>query len=74
MSQIFVEIVEKYIKNLKILIYSIRCLTRNYNYWTKRGLKGPKPKVGFGNALDRVLTPMPLLELKWFKQFGKLYG
>jgi hypothetical protein len=28
----------------------------------------------FGNAFDKVLTPMPLLELKWFKQFGKIYG
>ncbi|CAG2164302.1 unnamed protein product [Oppiella nova] len=49
-------------------------LTRNFNYWSKRGINGPKPLIGFGNVLSQFITPRPLFELQWYKKYGKLYG
>ncbi len=52
----------------------IRYFTRSFNYWTDRGLKGPKPIICFGNIFAAKFTPMPLLEIEFNKKFGKLYG
>ncbi|CAG2171743.1 unnamed protein product, partial [Oppiella nova] len=51
-----------------------RYLTQNYRYWSKRGIKGPRPLPIFGNILDIFITPRPIQELNWAKKFGKLYG
>jgi hypothetical protein len=61
------------LKYLNFLL-KLRFWTRNHNYWIKRGLKGPKPTIGFGNLWDRIFTPMPLLEMEWYKKYGKVYG
>ncbi|CAG2106370.1 unnamed protein product, partial [Medioppia subpectinata] len=49
-------------------------LTRNFNYWSKRGVKGPKPWPIVGNILQLFTTPQPLQELNWAKRYGKIYG
>ncbi|KAJ6647417.1 Cytochrome P450 3A14 [Pseudolycoriella hygida] len=49
-------------------------LTRNFNYWKKRGINGPKPLPIFGNLLDILLTPRTDLELNLYKKFGSIYG
>ncbi|CAG2104891.1 unnamed protein product, partial [Medioppia subpectinata] len=49
-------------------------LTRDYNYWSKRGINGPKPLPIFGSLLDFFIIPQPLQEINWFKKYGKIYG
>ncbi|CAG2116812.1 unnamed protein product, partial [Medioppia subpectinata] len=48
--------------------------TRNFNYFTKRGIRGPKPVVGIGNLWELMFTPVAELKIKRFKKYGKLYG
>ncbi|XP_054166760.1 cytochrome P450 3A14-like [Oppia nitens] len=49
-------------------------LLKPYNYWSKRGIRGPKPVPIVGNDLQTFISPMPLVELEWFKKYGKIYG
>ena len=49
-------------------------MTRTFNYWSKRGIKGPKPYPMVGNLLNQFITPKPYIELDWFKKFGNIYG
>ncbi|CAG2112716.1 unnamed protein product, partial [Medioppia subpectinata] len=43
-----------------------RYLTRNYGYFSKMGVKGPKPLVIFGTFLERCRNPVPLLDQSIF--------
>ncbi|CAG2169526.1 unnamed protein product [Oppiella nova] len=45
-----------------------------FNYWKDRHICGPKPIPIFGNLLSLSLKPRPLLELEWYKKYGKIYG
>ncbi|XP_054165716.1 cytochrome P450 3A2-like [Oppia nitens] len=47
---------------------------RLLSYWSARNIDGPKPLSIFGNLLDKYSTAKPLLELQWYRQFGRLYG
>ena len=51
-----------------------RYLNRNYNYWSQRGIKGPKPVIGFGTFIYEVIRDKPLLEREWVRKYGKVYG
>ncbi|CAG2166082.1 unnamed protein product [Oppiella nova] len=44
------------------------------SYWKDRHICGPKPIPIFGNLLSLSLKPRPLLELEWYKKYGKIYG
>ncbi|CAG2106565.1 unnamed protein product [Medioppia subpectinata] len=48
--------------------------TRNFDFFTKQGITGPKPWVGIGNLWELFFTSMPELELERYKKFGKIYG
>ncbi|XP_054152863.1 cytochrome P450 3A8-like [Oppia nitens] len=45
-----------------------------YNYWSKRGIPGPKPLVYFGNLLPELFKSKSLVELERFQKYGKIYG
>ncbi|XP_054157182.1 cytochrome P450 3A11-like [Oppia nitens] len=49
-------------------------LTRNFNYWSKRGLNGPKPLPIFGTMWQLFFKPLGQINLDNFKKFGKIYG
>jgi hypothetical protein len=49
-------------------------LTRNYKYWTSRGIDGPKPIVFFGTFYNAFFRPMNELMEYNSKKFGKIYG
>ncbi|CAG2176238.1 unnamed protein product, partial [Oppiella nova] len=51
-----------------------RYFTRNFDYWSKRGIRGPKPVIGFGNILHKFLKPITSLEVQWIHEFGTIYG
>ena len=51
-----------------------RYLTRNFNYWSKQGINGPKPLPLFGNFLDRAKNNIAINDLKYVKEFGTVYG
>ncbi|CAG2111967.1 unnamed protein product [Medioppia subpectinata] len=51
-----------------------RYFTRNFDYWSKRGISGPKPIVGFGNTLHRFLKQTTSLEIEWIHKYGPIYG
>ncbi|CAG2113219.1 unnamed protein product [Medioppia subpectinata] len=48
--------------------------TRNFDFFTKQGIGGPRPWPGVGNLWEMYFTSMPDLELKRYKKYGKLYG
>ncbi|CAG2118343.1 unnamed protein product, partial [Medioppia subpectinata] len=52
----------------------LKYLNRHYNYWTKRGLNGPKPYPLVGNSLSTLFKPLPSVELEYFEKYGRLYG
>ncbi|XP_054166701.1 cytochrome P450 3A14-like [Oppia nitens] len=45
-----------------------------FNYWSKRGIRGPRPWPVVGNALSNFVKPTGLIELEWYKKFGNIYG
>ena len=51
-----------------------RYLTRNFNYWSKKGVNTPKPHPFFGNLLQFLLRPQPIILNEWYKKYGKIYG
>ena len=52
----------------------LRYLSRNFNYWSKLGINGPRPLPGFGNILDFFIIPRPKQEINWLRKYGKIYG
>ncbi|CAG2177716.1 unnamed protein product, partial [Oppiella nova] len=49
-------------------------LTRNFNYWSKRGINGPKPVILFGTDLEQFFRNKSYIELDRIQQYGKIYG
>ncbi|CAG2170958.1 unnamed protein product, partial [Oppiella nova] len=49
-------------------------LVRDFDYWSKQGIVGPKPIPIFGNFLETFLVPLHETELKWHQRYGKVYG
>lgn len=47
--------------------------TRNFDYWTKRGIPGP-PNTPFWGSAFSLSIPIPLLYLQYLKQYGKCFG
>lgn len=54
-----------------IFILLISYVIRNFNYWTKQGIPGPMPYIGFGTTFRRHKS---YIEIDWLKRYGKLYG
>ena len=54
------------------LIY--RYLTRDFNFWSQMGVKGPKPVIGFGTFIYEIIRDKPDLEVEWIRKYGKIYG
>ncbi|CAG2106307.1 unnamed protein product, partial [Medioppia subpectinata] len=52
--------------------YSKWC--QKFNYWSSRGIPGPKPIPYFGNTLSPFLKPRPFVEMEWYNTYGRLYG
>ncbi|CAG2110102.1 unnamed protein product [Medioppia subpectinata] len=48
--------------------------TRNFNYFKKRGIIGPRPVPVLGNLWDVIFVSNPELEVQRFKKYGKIYG
>ena len=49
-------------------------LNRNFNYWSSRGIKGPKSVVLAGNFLDLFYKPFHEIEEERVKKYGPIYG
>ena len=47
--------------------------TRNFDYWKKRGIKGPPATPFIGNFFS-FRIPFPLLQMGYLKNYGKIYG
>lgn len=45
-----------------------------FKFWTKQGLKGPKPYPVVGNLVELIMSNRMVLENKWRDSYGKLYG
>ncbi|XP_037047696.1 cytochrome P450 3A8-like isoform X2 [Bradysia coprophila] len=59
---------------LAFISYGYWSFSKNYKYWKIRGVNGPIPFPIFGNLLDVLLTPRTILELKYYRKYGNLYG
>ncbi|CAG2119125.1 unnamed protein product, partial [Medioppia subpectinata] len=57
-----------------VLYLSQAQLTRNFQYWTKRGIKGPKPYPWVGTDLYQFFKPTHILDTQWLKTYGNIYG
>ncbi|XP_054157848.1 cytochrome P450 3A8-like [Oppia nitens] len=49
-------------------------LTKNFNYWSSRGVKGPKPVVLFGNVWELIIKRFQLIEEDRLAKYGSIYG
>ncbi|CAG2178959.1 unnamed protein product [Oppiella nova] len=49
----------------------ISYLVRDFDYWSKQGIVGPRPIPIFGNFLETFLVPLHETELKWHQRYGK---
>lgn len=47
---------------------------KNFTYWKKLDIKGPRPVPKFGNLLDILLKPLCEVEMERYKKFGRIYG
>lgn len=54
--------------------FGIRYYSRNLDYWTKRGVDGPKPDFCLGNILMVCRKAFPLVDLELTAKYGKIYG
>ncbi|XP_054157849.1 cytochrome P450 3A24-like [Oppia nitens] len=59
---------------ITILVALYFYLTRNFNYWTSRGINGPKPIPGLGTFWQLFFKPMGEINLDNYKKYGKIYG
>jgi len=59
--------------NLQYNTENDRYFTRNFDYWVKRGIKGPKPLPIVGNIIP-ISKPLHELRKEWYQKFGKVYG
>ena len=50
-----------------------RFIYKNYNKWTKLGIKGPKPIPVFGNAIE-LLNSRPQVYYNWSRTYGNIFG
>ncbi|XP_054161014.1 cytochrome P450 3A4-like, partial [Oppia nitens] len=57
-----------------ILIIIYKYLNRNFNYWTKYGIRGPKPYPIVGNIYQLLRIPHNIHQQVWHKKYGKIYG
>ncbi|XP_054157185.1 cytochrome P450 3A24-like [Oppia nitens] len=69
-AKILVEEFLSYIGSYVNLCY----LTRNFNYWTSRGINGPKPVPGLGTLWQIFYKPIGEINLDNYKKYGKIYG
>ncbi|CAG2177014.1 unnamed protein product [Oppiella nova] len=60
--------------SLPILYGVFREWTRVFNYWTDKGIPGPKPVIGFGNTIGTYMRPKSHIEMDWIAKYGKIYG
>ncbi|CAG2173218.1 unnamed protein product, partial [Oppiella nova] len=51
-----------------------RYLTRNFKYWSSRGINGPKPVPLFGTIWQMFKRPMAEVGLDNYRKYGKIYG
>jgi hypothetical protein len=49
-------------------------LTRDLNYWSSKGVKGPKPYPIVGNLLDSFFKPFYEVEEERLQKYGTIYG
>ncbi|CAG2114850.1 unnamed protein product [Medioppia subpectinata] len=47
---------------------------RTLSYWQRRNISGPRPVPFYGNTYSLALKPGPVVELEWYKKYGKLFG
>ncbi|CAG2115947.1 unnamed protein product, partial [Medioppia subpectinata] len=59
---------------LGLLYWFVKYFTRNFGFFTKQGIGGPRPLPGVGNLWEMYFTSMPDLELQRYKKYGKIYG
>ncbi|RWS07829.1 Cytochrome P450 3A13-like protein [Dinothrombium tinctorium] len=48
--------------------------SKKFDYWSKQGLKGPRPVPIFGNSYEQFIKPANLIELDRYEKYGKVYG
>ncbi|CAG2103506.1 unnamed protein product [Medioppia subpectinata] len=52
----------------------VNFLTKNYKFWTSRGINGPKPIVLFGTFYQNFFKPMTEVAVDNSTKYGKVYG
>jgi len=60
---------------ISLLIYYYFTLKSHYDYFKRRNIPGPKPKLFFGNYLSIWSTPLFSEQIpKWTAEYGPIYG
>ncbi|CAG2172266.1 unnamed protein product [Oppiella nova] len=57
-----------------VIAYYYISWRKAFSYWTDRHICGPKPIPIFGNVLSLSLNTRTLVELQWYKKYGKIFG
>lgn len=60
---------------VSLLLYYYFSLKSRYEYFARRNIPGPQPKLFFGNYLNIWSTPLYDRQIqKWTHQYGPIYG
>ena len=57
-----------------LVVYFYTKYVSTINYWSSRGVAGPKPKFASGNFHEFLSAPFRDVFLKWTKEYGRFFG
>ncbi|XP_054161163.1 cytochrome P450 3A8-like [Oppia nitens] len=57
-----------------VLTFIYKYFNRHFDYWSKRGITGPKPVIGFGNNLPLIWRTRADVDFQRMKKYGHIYG
>ena len=66
--------IQLFLPLLALVVLIIKYYKEKFNYWSSRGVPGPKPVIVIGNLLPFFKESWATIYENWFKSYGKICG